>query len=48
MLDLPIQTVTDVTVITRIIPFLVGNPYKPSFETVTGWGVDRIDEPSLR
>ena len=29
-----------VTVTTRIIPFLVGNPYKPSFETVTGWGVD--------
>ena len=25
---------------TRIIPFLVGNPYKPSFVTVTGWGVD--------
>ena len=20
--------------------FLVGNPYKPSFMTVTGWGVD--------
>ena len=30
-----------VTVTTRIIPFLVGNPYKPSFVTVTGWGVDR-------
>ena len=29
-----------VTVTTRIIPFLVGNPYKPSFVTVTGWGVD--------
>ena len=28
-------------VTTRIIPFLVGNPYKPSFVTVTGWGVDR-------
>ena len=27
-----------VTVTTRIIPFLVGNPYKPSFVTVTGWG----------
>ena len=27
-----------VTVTTRIIPFLVGNPYKPSFLTVTGWG----------
>ena len=25
------------TVTTRIIPFLVGNPYKPSFVTVTGW-----------
>ena len=24
---------------TRILPFLVGNPYKPSFVTVTGWGV---------
>ena len=23
-----------------IITFLVGNPYKPSFATVTGWGVD--------
>ena len=22
-------------------PFLVGNPYKPFFVTVTGWGVDR-------
>ena len=30
-----------VTVSTRIIPFLVGNPYKPSFVTVTGWGVDQ-------
>ena len=29
-----------VTVTTRIITFLVGNPYKPSFPTVTGWGVD--------
>ena len=27
-----------VTVTTRIITFLVGNPYKPSFATVTGWG----------
>ncbi len=27
---------------TRIIKFLVGNPYKPSFPTVTGWG----DNPS--
>ena len=31
-----------VTVTTRISPFLVGNPYKPSFVTVTGWGVDRM------
>ena len=30
-----------VTVTTRIIPFLVGNPYKPSLVTVTVWGVDR-------
>ena len=29
-----------VRVTTRIITFLVGNPYKPSFATVTGWGVD--------
>ena len=28
------------TVTTRILPFLVGNPYKPSFVTVTGWGVN--------
>jgi len=27
-----------VTVTTRIIPFLEGNPYKPSFVTVTAWG----------
>ena len=27
-----------VTVTTRIIPFLVGNPYKPSLATVTGKG----------
>ena len=26
---------------TRILPYLVGNPYKPSFATVTGWGVDQ-------
>ena len=32
-----------VTVTTRIITFLVGNPYKPSFATVTGWGVDPSD-----
>ena len=30
-----------VTVTTRIISFLVGNPYKPSFVAVTGWGVDQ-------
>ena len=29
-----------VRVTTRIITFLVGNPYKASFATVTGWGVD--------
>ncbi len=29
-----------VTVTTRIITCLVGNTYKPSFATVTGWGVD--------
>ncbi len=28
-----------VTVTTRSITCLVGNPYKPSFATVTGWGV---------
>ena len=27
-----------VTVTTRIVTCLVGNPYKPSFATVTGWG----------
>ena len=32
-----------VTVTTRNITFLVGNPYKPSFATVTGWGVDPRD-----
>jgi len=26
------------TVTTRILPFLVGNPYKPLFATVTGKG----------
>ena len=30
-------------VTTRIISFLVGNPYKPSFVTVTGWGVHQRD-----
>ena len=34
-----------VTVTTRIITFLIGNPYKPSFVTVTGWGVDLRDVP---
>ena len=34
-----------VTVTTRIITFLVGNPYKPSFATVTGWGVDPKYQP---
>ena len=32
-----------VTVTTRIITFLVGNSYKSSFVTVTGWGVDPRD-----
>jgi len=32
-----------VTVTTKNIPVLVGNPYKPSFVTVTGWGVDQWD-----
>ena len=30
-----------VAVTTRIITFLVGNPYKSSFVSVTWWGVDR-------
>ena len=34
------KTAHPVTVTTRIITFLVGNPYKPSFAIVTGWGVD--------
>ena len=34
------STPRPVTVTTGIITFLVGNPYKPSFATVTGWGVD--------
>ena len=29
-----------VTNTTRIIKFVVGNPYKPRFAAVTGWGVD--------
>ena len=29
-----------VTATIRIITYLVGNSYKPSFATVTGWGVD--------
>ena len=32
----PPPPVTDTT---WIIPFLVRNPYKPSFVTITGWGV---------
>ena len=32
------STPRPVTVTTRIITFLIGNPYKPSFVTVTGWG----------
>ena len=28
-----------VTVTSRIITFLVGDPYRPSFPTVTGWGI---------
>ena len=32
------------TVTTRIITFLVGNPWKPLFVTVTAWGVDPIDD----
>ena len=36
----PRHSVTSVTVTTRMtLQFLVGNPYKPSFVTVTGWGV---------
>ena len=34
------STPLPVTVTTRIITFLVGDPYKPSFATVTGRGVD--------
>ena len=34
-------------VTTRIITFLIGNPYKPSFVTVTGWGVDPTHIPQL-
>ncbi len=37
-----------VTVTTRIITFLVGNPYKPSFATETGWGVDPSYTNSLQ
>ncbi len=36
------STPLPVTVTTRIITFLVGDPYKPSFATVTGRGVDPI------
>ena len=31
-----------VTVTTRIITFLVGDPYKPSFATVTGRGTTQL------
>ena len=31
------------TVTTRITTFFVGNPYNPSFPTVTGWCVDLKD-----
>ena len=34
-----------VAVTTRIVTFLVGNPYKPSFVTVTGRGVDQYNIP---
>ena len=34
------------TVTTRIIPFLVGNPYKPSFVTATGRGPHPIPFPA--
>ena len=37
-----------VTATTRIIPSLVGSPYKPSFVTVAGWAVDRIPEMTDR
>ncbi len=33
-----------VTVTTRNITSLVGNPYKVSFATVTGWGVDLMHD----
>ena len=41
-LELPPTHPHPVTVTTGIITFLIGNPYKPSFVTVTGWGVDRM------
>ena len=37
-----------VTVTTRIITLLVGNTYKPSFVTVTGWGVDPTDSTIVK
>ena len=37
-----------VTVTTRIITFLVGNPYKPSFATVTGWGADPTNTQAIQ
>ena len=33
----------DAIVTTRTITFFVGNPYSPSFVTVTEWGVDPSD-----
>ncbi len=36
-----------VTVTSRIITFLVGNPYKPSFATVTGWGRSKVYLPTF-
>ena len=38
--DVPWNYPHPVTVTTRIVTCLIGNPYKPSFVTVTGWGVD--------
>ena len=39
MLDLPPQ---DASRNKDVTTFLVGNPYKPLFATVTGWAVDPI------
>ena len=43
ILELPPYAVTVTVTTTMTIPLLVGNPYEPSFVTVTGWGVDRTD-----